>query len=393
MDFSNLTIGYDAKRAVCNNTGLGNYSRLVIDVLSEEDHHPYLKLYTPDPSRRNNRLDPLLKREGVELTGPKGILWKHLNALWRVSGGITSQIKTDGVALFHGLSNELPLDIPKAGIPSVVTIHDVIFHRQKDNYKPVDRLIYDFKWRHAIANATRIIAISECTKRDIIELYHADPDKIDVIYQGCHPVFCEPVTPADIDRVSRTYNLPKRYIATVGTIEPRKNQLQAVKALPYLDNDIKLVIVGRGREPYASRVITEARRSGVEDRIIRLDGVPLSDLPAIYAGAFAASYTSRYEGFGLPVIEALNTRTPVIAAKGSCLEEAGGTGAIYVDPDNVGEFVEAAKTIAAHGDIALRMASEGNEYVRRFSRANLTSGLLNSYSRAIEEFGRVARIK
>lgn len=393
MDINTLTIGFDAKRAATNNTGLGNYSRLVIDVLSEKIPHPELRLYTPLPSRAGERVRPLLSRPGVSLIGPSSAWGRRVSGLWRVYGGLASQLRADGVNLFHGLSNELPLDIHKAGIPSVVTIHDAIFRRCPDNYKPVDRWIYDNKWRRAIAAATRIIAISECTRRDIIELYGADPGKIDIVYQGCDPIFSTSVSADDISRIRVAYSLPDRFISCVGTVEPRKNQLLPVRALSALPADVSLVIVGRGREPYASQVMAEARNLGVADRVIMLENIPFRDIPAVYAASLFASYTSRYEGFGLPVIEAISSGVPVIAAVGSCLEEAGGPGALYVDPDDTVAFVEAAVSLIDNQDIRREMVAAGRKYVARFSRENFSKGLIDSYSRAIEDFSRVERLK
>ena len=184
-----LKIGFDAKRAVRNFTGLGNYSRLVIDVLSREYPANDYRLYTPSV-RQNDRLKTLIGRKNVTLVTPDTATGRALPALWRVYGGLTSQIARDGIGLFHGLSNELPLDIARAGIPTVVTVHDLIFRRLPECYKPVDRAIYDYKFRHACENATRVIAISERTRDDIVELYGIKPGKIDIVYQGCDPRPC-----------------------------------------------------------------------------------------------------------------------------------------------------------------------------------------------------------
>lgn len=392
----NPVIGFDAKRAATNNTGLGNYSRLVIDLLSEEGFGrvpPRLNLYTPRPGKVGDRLRPLLARPGVELIGPSSPLSRAFSGIWRLRGGITGRIIADGVTLFHGLSNELPLDIARARIPTVVTVHDAIFRRCPENYKPVDRAIYDFKWRRAVANATRIIAISQCTRRDIIDLYGADPARIDVVYQGCDPIFLRPVTPADTARVAALYSLPPLFIACVGTIEPRKNQMLAVRALTALPPEVRLVIVGRPREPYASALRAAAARLGVAGRIIWLRDIPFADIPAIYASSFAAAYVSRYEGFGLPVIEALAAGAPVIAATGSCLEEAGGPGALYVGPDIVSDFVTAARALLDSTQLRDRLVAAGRRHIASFGRTNFRSGLLETYARAADDFARVARRK
>lgn len=379
----NLTIGFDAKRAVCNNTGLGNYSRLVLDVLSDALPDANLRLYSP-VKKENDRLDPLLKKDNVRLVTPSGVSGKLLPSLWRVGGGITRQLKADGVGLFHGLSNELPLGISRSRIPSIVTIHDLIFLRLPYCYRKVDRMIYDYKFRKACENATRIIAISKCTRKDLVYLYDVDPEKIDVVYQGCDPRFSQPVDDAVKEDVRRIYGLPENYIVAVGTVEQRKNQMQAIKALAGLPKDVSLVIVGGHNRSYYRPLVAEISRLRLGERVKFLSGVPFRHLPAIYAGACFSSYTSKYEGFGIPVIEALSCGVPVLAAKYSCLEEAGGDGALYIDPYCVDDYVDAAKLLLSDSDLRERLVKAGKSHISQFTPQNFASGLLASYRHALD---------
>lgn len=179
-----------------------------------------------------------------------------------------------------------------------------------------------------------MIAISECTKRDLVADFGIDPSKIDVIYQGVDPIFSLDINTERRQEVRAKYSLPEHYIACVGTVQPRKNQLLVVRALARLPKNVHLVIVGRMDGAYADSVRLEIERLGLSDRVKHLQGVPFADLPYIYADADTSVYPSRYEGFGLPVVESLTVGTPVVAATGSCLEEAGGDGAVYVNPDD-----------------------------------------------------------
>ena len=165
-----MIIGFDGKRAVQNNTGLGNYSRLLVEVLATRFPEHLYALYAPK-LRPNPRLKPLMELDNVELHTPDTASGRTFGALWR-SRGITSALKEDKVSLYHGLSGELPMNIAGSGIPSVVTIHDLIFRRFPECYSAVDRRIYDYKFRHAAERADRIIAISECTRRAIMEFYN-----------------------------------------------------------------------------------------------------------------------------------------------------------------------------------------------------------------------------
>lgn len=377
-----LRIGFDAKRAVRNNTGLGNYSRLIIDSLARRFPENRYLLYAPD-NRPNPRLAPILERPGVSLRLPAGAFGKALPSLWRVRG-VTADIRRDQIDLFHGLSNELPLNIAKSGIPSVVTIHDVIFRHFPQYYKPIDRKIYDFKFSKAARAATRVIAISECTRRDIVNLYGIPADKIDVIYQGCDPSFSRDITKEEIDALRKKYSIDGPYIVTIGTVESRKNQLLAVKALRGLPDDISLVIVGRPTR-YADELRRYVADHSLADRVIWVQGAPFSELPAFYRGAIFSTYTSRYEGFGLPVIESLSAGTPVIVASGSCLEEAGGPRTPAIRPDDVDALVHFGSKLIFDERYRDFVAEGGRAYVNRFSEENFTDQVMDVYRKVLTD--------
>ncbi|MDE7159609.1 MAG: glycosyltransferase family 4 protein [Muribaculaceae bacterium] len=376
-----MKIGFDGKRAVANMTGLGNYSRLALESLADALRHDKLMVYTP-AMRDNPRLERLLHTYNVEFRLPSGKGLLRKGSLWR-TWGISRDLKADGIGLFHGLSNELPLSIRHTGIPSVVTIHDVIYRRLPYCYKPVDRLLYDFKYGHSCRNADRIIAISERTKHDIMEFYGIPEDKIDVAYQGCDPQFRIQLPDHAIEAVRKKYLLPDRYLLQVGTIERRKNLELSVRALPGLPEDITLVAVGRDNN-YLDHVRGIAEALGVETRLRVLEGVPFKDLPALNQGAEAVLYPSRYEGFGIPVLEGMESMRPVVAATGSCLEEAGGKAAYYVDPDDPGEMTDILRSIISGTDSGLaERILEGKIQASRFSNDNMARDILRTYRRVL----------
>ncbi len=381
MNGPGLTIGYDGKRTVCNFTGLGNYSRLIIESVAQSMPRSRLLVYTPRLDY-SPRLSPMLSHRNVSLRLPAQTLLKWPRQLWR-SYGIAQQLRSDGVGLYHGLSGELPLNIRQCRIPSVVTIHDLIFRRHPEYYRPIDRTIYDYKFGRACRDATRIIAISRRTKQDIIEYYGTDPSKIDVIYQGCDPQFTAPVSESDIDTVRRAYKLPQRYIVTVGTVEARKNQLLAVRALSELPADVSLVIVGR-QTRYAEQIKAYAQAQGISHRLIWVEGAPFTHLPALYAGAAASTYTSRYEGFGIPVIESIATGTPCVVATGSCLEEAGGASTPAVDPDQPTALARELTRLLDHPDPTI--IANARDYIKRFDPRTFTQQIIDTYTKAIDQY-------
>ena len=371
-----LTIGYDAKRALSNGTGLGNYCRTLLNDLGTIDTTDSFRLYVPDLGRDDLRSQLDMPRN-MSFVTPANKLVKPLRSLWRIKG-IVNDLKRDGVDIYHGLTGELPLGLSEAGIKSVVTIHDLIFMRHPEYYSPIDVAIYKWKFRNAIRQANRIIAISECTRRDIMELGEIDDSRIDVVYQSCDTRFHLQVSPEQKQDVRARYSLPKRYVLFVGTIEERKNALLAAQALPYLSDEIHLVLVGR-QTAYAKTITSFARQNGLANRIHMLSGVPTSDLYAIYQQAECFVYPSRYEGFGIPVIEAIQSRLPVIACTGSCLEEAGGPDNVYVDPDEPQEMAMAIKSITDNPDAARQIVTRSLDYIRRFENGNVAQEMLNVY--------------
>lgn len=373
-------IGFDGKRAVMNYSGLGNYSRLVLELVANELPECDLRLYTPK-IKANPQLEPLLRDKRISLVGPDTLKGRLLGSFWR-SRWMSSQLKREGMDLYHGVSNQLPAGMERTGIPSVVTIHDVIFMRHPEFYHKPDVAIYTRHFRRSAEIADRIIAISECTRHDLMECLGVPSQKIDLVYQGCDASFYRPVTESELADVRSRYNLPDRYIVGVGTIERRKNQLLAVKALAQLPKDLNLVLVGRPTD-YVKEILKEATRLGVSERVRLIHGAAFRDFPAFYAGAIASSYPSWYEGFGIPVIESIAAGTPVIAATGSCLEEAGGPGAIYVSPSSEREFAQAVEQLTEESGLSERMVTEGRDYIRRFSHSEMTRGLMDSYAKTL----------
>lgn len=161
-----------------------------------------------------------------------------------------------------------------------------------------------------------------------------------------------------VARIKEKYDIRTPYIIQVGSIEKRKNAMVSVKALSRLPQEYSLLLVGR-KTAYLDKVLKEAVSLGVSERVKVLDGVVFKDLPALYQGAEAAVYPSRYEGFGIPVLEALNSHIPCIAATGSCLEEAGGENGIYIDPDDPGALAEALTLVINERTVRTTLIEEG----------------------------------
>lgn len=374
-----MKIGFDGKRAAQNFTGLGNYSRYALEAMARCFPNEEYRVYTPKKVC-NERLDAVIdSSHGAMCTVLPPKKWAgKLKSLWRI-WRVTSDLVGDGVQIYHGLSNELPLNIRKASpaVKSVVTVHDIIFRRLPGCYPVIDRWIYDYKFRRACVNADRVIAVSECTKRDIVKDYGISPDKVSVIYQGCDPVFAQVPDAGRVAEIKAKYSLPDKFVVSVGTIEERKNLLSVVKALALLDGDVHLVAVGRGTK-YLSKIERFVAENRLSHRVHLLHDVPFADLPVIYRCAGVFAYMSLYEGFGIPLLEALNSCVPVVAATGSCLEEAGGPGSLYVAPFDVPAIADALKRCFVPA-VRERMVEEGRRWAKNFSMKRFAEQTMECY--------------
>ncbi|MFN4144726.1 MAG: glycosyltransferase family 4 protein [Runella sp.] len=363
----NLTVGFDAKRAFNNTTGLGNYSRFVLNSLQHFAPSIECLAYTP-------RLKKGLYDDFPEKKIRQPLLSNSFYGAWWRSVGIKNDLLRDKIQIFHGLSNELPFGLKQSGVRSVVTIHDLIFLRYPSLYPAIDRFFYQQKFKRACREADVIVAVSQQTKNDIVAFYGIAPDRIEVVYQDCHDIF----------RASKEVALKPTlaallegnpYLLSVGTIEERKNQLRLVEAfhkaaLP----EAILVLVGR-KTPYQQQIEAYILRNGLRHRVKILNDVAFDDLPALYRHAKAFVYVSLFEGFGIPIVEALHSGVPVVAATGSCLEEAGGEGAIYTNPTDTDDLADKLTKIWNDENLRLRLIAKGRQHVRRFSAQNIAQQL------------------
>lgn len=366
-----MNIGFDAKRIFHNSRGLGNYGRDLVRIINASFPENNFYLYNPKPKKVNRfQFTP----QTIEIL-PKSGFWKKFSSLWR-QGPIVKQLRDDNILLYHGLSGEIPRGLKKRNIKSIVTIHDLIFVRYPELYSFFDRKIHLKKFLYAAKNADKIVAISEQTKIDIVNFLKINPTKIEVIYQGCHASFKETQSNSFKTSVLEKYNLPSKFLLNVGAIETRKNILSVVKAITNID--IPLIIVGQ-KKPYYEVVKKYVDTNNLQNRIYFLEGLTLDELAALYKIATIFIYPSIFEGFGIPIIEALYSKTPVITSKGSCFHEAGGPDSIYIDPYAIEDIESKISFLLNNPDEREKMSQKGHQFVQKFNDDGIATSYMKLY--------------
>jgi glycosyltransferase involved in cell wall biosynthesis len=341
-----MRIGFDAKRAYHNSTGLGNYSRTLMSGLMT--YYPEHMYFGFNPNQSN--LLSFDQNKNYTEINPSSSIHKLFTNLWR-SKWMISDIEQLDLNIYHGLSNELPSGIQESQTKSVVTIHDLIFEHYPHQYKALDVKIYHKKFQQACINSNHIIAISEATKQDIVNQYAIPESKITVCLQAVNERFSQTFESQQLDSIRKKYNLPARYFISVGSIIERKNLLNVCKAFKQIHNkEIGLVVVGKG-SAYKHTIQDYLSENGLEHKVLFLEDYFPSDrinadLPILYKMAIGLLYPSRMEGFGLPILEAYYAETAVLTSNCSSLEEIGSGAAILIDPDDVEQLSLQMNTLA-----------------------------------------------
>jgi glycosyltransferase involved in cell wall biosynthesis len=380
-----MNIGFDAKRIYQNTTGLGHYSRTLVTSLAKYFSENEYYLFAP-------KLTDIFNADNfknIHAITPSSFPSTSLKAAWR-SNWVKKDLLQYKIDVYHGLSHEIPFGISKTNIKSVVTIHDLIFERYPTQFNKIDVQIYRRKFKYACANADKIIAISEQTKKDIIDFYKIDDKKIEVCYQSCNDIFRQEISNEEKNRIKQLYCLPDKFFLTVGSIIERKNLLTIVKALHQLknDNNIPLVVIGNGGA-YKEIVKDYIAKNNLQNDVIFLsdkEGIKdiagfknSADFPAIYQQAVAMIYPSTFEGFGIPVLEAMSSKLPVITSNISCLPEAGGDAALLIDPFSINEMAAAMQKTFTDVNFASEMKAKGLLQAEKFSQEKTATAVMNVY--------------
>ncbi len=267
--------------------------------------------------------------------------------------------------LFHSTEHLLP---PFRRLPTVLTVHDLVFRHLPEHHKPLNRWFLQAMMPVFCRRAQAIVAVSKFTRDDIVRSYGISPARIRVVYEAAAPSF-QPQGPDVVEYVRAQYELPRRYVLSVGTIEPRKNLsrlLAAFETLHARDLSQALVLVGRRGWLY-DRFFRDLAASPVRHAVRLLGFVPDDCLAALYSGAQAFALVSEYEGFGLPLVEAMACGAPVVCSDCTSLPEIGGDAVLPVDPRSIAAIADGLERVLTNPTCAQVLRTRGLGRAREFS--------------------------
>ena len=366
---TSLRIGFDARSICGERTGVGTYTANLIETLLDvaPEISPVLFAAGDLPSLSwlsNERVRTVIRPAG----SGNNLIWTNV-ALRRA---ITSQ----PVDLFHAPGYTRPFGL---GIPSIVTLHDVCYAAAPQWY-PYKLSFFRRSWyRKAAVGADAILTDSEFSKREILRVYGVPPAKVHTIYPGVDRVkFRRVENPQTLREFRARHSLPADFLLFVGDIHPRRNigtimtALHEVKSANSNFRDVEFIVVGRALELPADWKQPDVRYLG---------HIPDSDLPLFYSAARALVYPSFYEGFGLPILEAMACGCPAVVSRGTVCEETAGGAGILVDPASVPSVAEAIRGVLKNQDLAARCRAEGFQRALDFDWRKTATQTLKVYSR------------
>lgn len=376
-----MKIGFDGKRATHNFRGLGNYSRGLIEGLYQYSQHE-LFLFTP-PFKHERTINWVKNHPNLNIVTPESLLLKKVPSIWR-SFLLEKELNKHKLDIYHGLSHELPKLTSKHKFKSVVTIHDLIFIRYPEFFPWLDRKVYQRKFQYAVSNADLVLAICEQTKQDILEFLKCDERKIKIHYQSASPIFLNESTANEITGIKNKYKINRPFILHVGAFEERKNQKKTI--LSYLKSksskDYDLVLIGNGKK-YLQECLQLIQEHQAHNRIHILNNIPFPELPILYQAAELFFFPSFFEGFGIPIVEALFSKTPVITSIGSCFPESAGPDSLFINPNDIEQMAATLDQVLGDKNLQERMINNGYDYAKRFTLQESTTSLLGHYSQLI----------
>ncbi len=357
-----LRIGIDFTSAVRERAGIGRYARELIRALARLDSANRYVLFVP----RDAHGDLLTFAWPSNFSIVRAPLTeRYLAALWhRARVPLPVEAFIGGIDVFYSPDFLLP---PTRARRTLVTVHDLSYVRVPECFPDVLKNYLNRAVPRAIRRADMILADAASTQRDLEDVYHIAPNKVRVLYSGVGPRFCADIPEREQARVREKYHLREPYLLSVGTIQPRKNYARLIQAFAQLPiTNCQLLIVG-GKGWMFEEIFQTVERLNLQDRVVFPQFAADEDLPALYAMATLFVYPSLYEGFGLPVAEAMACGAPVVCSNASSIPEVAGNAALYFDPHNVSGMTDTIARALMDESLRRDLRLKGFAQVKRFS--------------------------
>jgi glycosyltransferase involved in cell wall biosynthesis len=353
-----MLIGVDASRiARARRTGTEAYSLHLIRALVEIGSSHRFRLYSPAPLPADAlNVESDTGNEVRVIPFPR--LWTHLRLAWEISRHAPDVMLVP--------AHVMPLVCPVA---TVVTVHDLGYLYYPQTHRLFDRWYLDATTRRHARLAAHIIADSQATCRDLVDRYQVDPKHVSIVYPGYDESLHRIEDAESIAAAKSRYGIQADYLLYLGTLQPRKNLVRLVEAFARLQPptaDTQLVLAGKRGWLY-NELFARVKRLRLEGRVIFPGYVSDEDKAALLSGAVALVYPSLYEGFGLPVLEAMACGTPVLTSNVSSLPEVAGQAALLVDPLDVESIASGIRQLVMDGDLRRRLIEEGYHRIHKFS--------------------------
>ena len=374
-----MKVCIDVSAAVHRRAGLGRYAHELVRALVVQGKHEYTAFYH---QRGQAHLDPPIDALPQQTTRLSVKPWRLLTMLAHFSG-LPQDGLFPGADIFHATEHLLPR---LRHIRSVFTLHDLIFRFDPGSHLPLNRIYLNLMMPRFLRAADVVISVSECSKRDAVNLYGTPEEKIHVVPEGVDARFTPSGDPIRLAQVREKYKLPQRYVLFVSTIEPRKNlpvlfDMLALRREQGLEM-WPLVVVGKLGWLYEP-ILNRITGLGLQDWIFQTGFVADEDLPVLYSAAALHVMPSRYEGFGLSVLEAMACGTPVVCSNTSSLPEVAGQAALLVPPDDVHGWAEAISRLWSDDSLHAQLRKRGLAQARNFTWENAARKTLEIYEMVV----------
>lgn len=377
-------IGIDVTAALTQGGGIGRYTRELVRALAATatDHH--LRFFSAKAPAELPVSDPLPQGRNISYrAAPLDERW--LYRLWyRLRLPLPVQWISGRLDLFHSPDFVLP---PVSGrIPTLLTVHDLSFVHYPHTFPAVLVRYLNRVVPWSIRRATHVLADSAATKQDLLDVWRVPPEKVTVLYSGVDARFQPVSDEAAKTAVRRRYNLGEApYVLTVGTVQPRKNYQMLVQAFrPVAQHLPHNLYIAGGKGWLYEEMLAEVQRQGLDGRVRFIGFVADEDLPALYSAADLFVFPSLYEGFGLPLLEAMACGVPVVTSDASSLPEVVGDAAVMLSPQDTAVWSEAMQALLVDALRRQALAARGLQQARRFTWQRAATQLLALYDRLLQ---------